>query len=834
MSDLSPLAKSLQARFAHSSNGDKRHIAFWYDPKGEFVDHVDELAKTVGAEVIHPDGDEFAIKYRLLKLEPNQNFIVYRQTKQAENTDNWLLDLELAYGIFSADKASTTAEALGLKDADARAVVGEYEKFFNAKDRVEKLKKRLDENDDRKTVLAKMVATLLKTDKHSLSELTRKLLVENAEGETGGLGDIRDYGLEEYFWSGITDIYGYNGQSKTIEAFVHWLHKAADSDFEGFNPSIEIDFDRWRKDSVSSKAMVKLAERTEKDLQLTVDLNWSDIQVFLEKDAFKAYDKAIVLALAERIVEDSVTNAEVEHVIRMRQHTFWYSEYQNYYLAIQAASDLLGKLSDISYPISGFDDGISKYVTKWSHIDRSYRHFVQALRQVSDPEILDELSRKVENFYTNKYVEPLATAWQVQVDAVDSWTSETITSMRNFYKHYVAPLVESQKRVAVIISDALRFEVADELASRLRSIDKVDTKIEPILGVLPSYTQMGMAALLPHATLGFKGEKSLTVVDENQRTDGTAYRAKILEPYGGYAVQAEDLKGMTLAEMRDIMRPHKFVYIYHNEIDKRGDSIATERQVFQAVTETIDALMTLIERLKKADIKTVFVTADHGFLFQDRELDESGYLTESPQGDSIVDKDRRRVVGLGLKKTGAFRHFTPEQLNLSSNYEVLIPKGTKRLKLNGSGSRYVHGGSTLQEVVVPVVSVAQAKSSSNDVKSVEIVIQQKTNSITTNSFSVEIAQLDSVREKNQARDVRVAIWHDDVPLTRIQTLRFDFTSPDQRERIHKVALRLGPDATAFKGKNVELRVEELIPNTDSWRAVAKASYLLNLSFGADF
>jgi len=827
------LEKSLAARFELGSKDGRRHIAFWYDPEGEFESDVEELAAKVGASVIRPNGDEFAIKYRLLTLEPEVNFIVYRNVQRAEGADNWFLDLELAHGLFSADRAALIGENLGLNDLSAQAVVGEHEKFFHAKDRVEKLRRLLDADDDRKTVLAKMCAVLLKTDKHSLGELTRKLLLENAEGGGNGIRELSDYGLVEFFWTGMVDIYGYDGQSKTIEAFVHWLHKASDTHFHSLKHNIEIDFDRWRKDPVSAKGMVVLANRTERELQIPVNSMWSDLELILPKDTFRCYDVALVSALAAAVADGSANASEVDGTVRARQHTFWYQEFEPYYRAIQAASNLLTAIADLDLTVSGFDDGLAKYVSTWSRIDQFYRHFIQARREVDDLKPLEQLSEKVENFYTNKYVEPLATAWQVQIDAVDAWRSESVNSMRNFYDFYVARQVKRDRRVAVIISDALRFEVADELARRLRREDKLDAKLDPILGVLPAYTQMGMAALLPHTKLGFKGDKSLTEVD-GLRTDGTTYRGKILEPFGGYAVQAEDMQGMTVHELRDDLKPYKFVYIYHNEIDKRGDTQATERQVFQAAAETIESLVKLIKRLNSAGINCVFVTADHGFLFQDRELDEAGYLTEAPQGDIILDKDRRRVVGKGLKKTGAFRHFTPEQLDLSSDYEVLIPKGTKRLRLQGSGSRYVHGGATLQEIVVPVISVTYAKSGAHEVSHVNLAIQQKTNKITTNSLSVEIAQTEPISDKIQARDVRVAIWHESEALTKIQDLRFDFPSSDQRERIHKVALTLGPDATAYKDQDVELRVEERIPNTDSWRVVTKANYQLKVGYAADF
>ncbi len=108
---------------------------------------------------------------------------MYRKGDVAPGLGNWLLDLEYAYGVFTADKTALVGEDLGLEDPAARSVVAEHPDFFNAADRRERLKKRLASNDSRKLVLAKMCAVLLRTEQHSLSELTRELLVEAARGD---------------------------------------------------------------------------------------------------------------------------------------------------------------------------------------------------------------------------------------------------------------------------------------------------------------------------------------------------------------------------------------------------------------------------------------------------------------------------------------------------------------------------------------------------------------------------------------------------------------------------------------------------------------------------
>ena len=53
-------------------------------------------------------------------------------------------------------------------------------------------------------------------------------------------------------------------------------------------------------------------------------------------------------------------------------------------------------------------------------------------------------------------------------------------------------------RTVVIISDAMRYEVGQELLARMQDDPKcTSAKLDVLLGVLPSYTQLGMAALLP-------------------------------------------------------------------------------------------------------------------------------------------------------------------------------------------------------------------------------------------------------------------------------------------------------------------------------------------------
>ena len=90
-----------------------------------------------------------------------------------------------------------------------------------------------------------------------------------------------------------------------------------------------------------------------------------------------------------------------------------------------------------------------------------------------------------------------------------------------------------------MISDALRYEAGAELAARINGQYRFNANLSTQLGVLPSYTKLGMASLLPHTTLSYTAKGD--VLADGTSTSSTESRQKILDTVGGIAVLAEDL-----------------------------------------------------------------------------------------------------------------------------------------------------------------------------------------------------------------------------------------------------------------------------------------------------
>src|SRR5436305_1914899 len=140
MSDASALRPVLERRLK------ERRVIFWHDSDSEYAADLDNL-DLVGVTTIRVANDECAIKNRLLHDEPKAKFLIYRAGPVPTDIGNWLLDLELAYGVFTADRTSLVTQELGLTADGIGEVIAQHEKFFKATKRADKLKELVSADD---------------------------------------------------------------------------------------------------------------------------------------------------------------------------------------------------------------------------------------------------------------------------------------------------------------------------------------------------------------------------------------------------------------------------------------------------------------------------------------------------------------------------------------------------------------------------------------------------------------------------------------------------------------------------------------------------------------
>ena len=353
-----------------------------------------------------------------------------------------------------------------------------------------------------------------------------------------------------------------------------------------------------------------------------------------------------------------------------------------------------------------------------------------------------------------------------------------------------------------------------------------------MLGVLPSYTALGMAALLPHKTLAYKVGNAVEVQVDGQTVATLDQRNDHLKSICGLAIKAEDLMSLGKDKGRELVRDHRLIYVYHDRIDMIGDKQASETKTFEAAAQTVQELSSVLGFIINGlNGSTVLLTADHGFMYQESALDaaDKSALDEKPSGTLIAKK--RYLIGTDLGETtkawsgntGISAGTSPE-----GSLDYWVPKGASRFHFAG-GARFVHGSAMPQEVVVPLVTVRVSDSDDTKTRLVSISLLGSTNKVVTNTQRFEFIQTDAVTERVLARNVIVSLRDGDTLISDQQTLTFDSASQLLDERKRSVFLTI-LSGSYESHKRYDLVMRDAVTKVE----VLRQPIQIDLAFGNDF
>ncbi|MBC3809622.1 BREX-1 system phosphatase PglZ type A [Undibacterium seohonense] len=831
---------NLKITQALSNLFDKQRIVFWYDTRHEF--RADFAAMELpDIEKIELTNNEFSVKHRVLRAQPAQKFLLYRDGPEPEHLHNWLLDVQLASGnTFRTDQVALWLAELEL-GPDCYPLLEAHVAFFEASKRREALRGMLESSDTQNALLQKMLAVCVGTEPR-LDVMLEALLADVAEGVNTRIKLIERSGLSDFLWERMKRAYGYASEQPGLRDFVIELFKTcffADVEPEykaRLSAEAQVFIRRWKDSRAHNQRFETLSNECAVILQIDEKLQGIDYRTLMDLDYFELIDQKILSDLVRDVVTRTVTAQEVEQWVRQRRQGHWFDRFKDVYLAIEHGAQFIQLLGMTQLEMSSLEDGVKKYAQTWFRLDQRYRKFIYHARESGQASLLQDLNNLIENLYTNNYLVRLNDRWQTFVDASVLWEAAPVVSQAQFFSRFVRPYLERKNKVCVLISDAFRYEIGEELQSMIRREDKFDAELVPALSCLPSYTQLGMAALLPNQTLQLVDDDSGHALVDGQSSMGSANRAKILAATvpASTVVLAKDVLTMGRDESRALIRDNDVVYVYHNLIDKTGDTRDTEERVFAASEETLDELLRMVKKLTNANASNLVVTADHGFIYQNQPLADSDFLSAESEGRQVLYIDRRFVLGKGLRAHPSFKTFSPEQLSLAGTLEVQIPKSINRLRLKGSGSRFVHGGATLQEVVIPVITINKKRQS--DVGRVDVeFIGGGGKTITTGQLAVVLYQTGPVTEKLQARRLKAGIYTlEGESISDMHDLTFDFASDNPRERELPVRFILSRKADDFNNQQVELRLDEQVDGTSHFAKYKAVRYAIRRSFSSEF
>ncbi len=829
---MSKIKEALQKQFQD------HRVIFWYDSKEEFRDNLEEL-EISGVEKLEVKENEFEIKYKVSRENPQQKFLLYFAKEKPTNEDNWLLDLELAHHIFHTDREAMILQELGL-DYHLKELISEHIEFFKSRERNEKFKELIAPGDEHHALRCKMLAVVFNTPTTSLVNFVHSYAGAVVSQNRNYEKELERFDLKGFFWSEIERVYNYRAEKPTIYDFlldVFDQNSAIGSKLQ-LSKESRLIISTWKNTLPYRNYFSEVSGKIANDLSVDEKLNDAALEDVIDEDLFELTDKKIIYELKNQILADGINADKVNTYIKKRENKFWFEEHKDLFLCVQEAANLISLVKKLpSEKSAAFTDALRAYTSRYYEVDMVYRKFIWSYRQAKHNSVLSDLADKVEKVYSNDWLLSYNNNWQKKVDVLEKWPVEGPLAQRGFFKYHIKPFLEKKQKIFVIISDALRYECGVELQEILKSENRFDARLEHLISSLPSYTQLGMASLLPHSEIKIKEKGDAVLVDEIPAS-GLPGRTKILEANSGVratAVKADELMKMnTKQEGREFAKSYDLIYIYHNRIDKTGDDKVTEEKVFDAVEEELQYLLDLCKKIAALNGTNILITADHGFIYQNLALENSDFSLSQHTGD-IWKENRRFVIGKNLKGDTATRSFSAAALGLDNDdVEILIPKSINRLRVKGAGSRFVHGGATPQEVILPLLKVAYKRA--DTVKQVEIDIIKSTDRITTNILPVSFIQSAPVTDKVLPRSIRAGLYAEDGELlSDLFQYNFDAEAGSERQREEKYQFHLSKKASgAYKNQRVKLILEEPVENSNKWKLYKEFYYTLNITFSNDF
>ncbi len=511
---------------------------------------------------------------------------------------------------------------------------------------------------------------------------------------------------------------------------------------------------------------------------------------------YYAITEALAWPILNHILEVSLLEDPADTRQRVASLTLKFSENDLILSALsfidKVASFYEKKLRLGSIKLSTPQDYINRYTTDFYIFDQLYRKALEMHHKLSSEVIpiipaLEQRKHQLDLDYAY-LVNDINLEWMDCVtECGGDLSSISIPRQEDFYQTEYAG-TGGKNKLVVIISDALRYEVAQELLDSLGK-EKHIAKLSANFATLPTETKYCTPALLPHNTLTLvKTDKTVETAVDGQVLSTIEMRNNHLASYRQNAIcikYSEYVKN-NMATNRDVFK-HPLVYLNHDIIDGTGHG-QDPVEVIEACRRTVEQLSSLVKSLHATmNVVNVIVTSDHGFLYNDIEIEGKDKI-QIPDAD--IEKKTRYYLTTDSQKVEGIVKFPLEKVSsIQSEGPVYVgvPKGTNRIAAAG-GYNFVHGGASLQELIVPVIHSSQRRSDKTDFVGISLLTHNL--NVVSSRLKFNVLQEDMVDMTMQPRTIVCALYQGDKAVSNEMTLTLDSNEPEPSNRINVVTLTL--------------------------------------------
>lgn len=500
--------------------------------------------------------------------------------------------------------------------------------------------------------------------------------------------------------------------------------------------------DRLRNNRQTQSLYLEQAKQIDSDL--TLEQSVSSIIDYGDRDTFSFEERGFLNQYIEAVLEGSFDIARsIEYTHR---DSIWVSEgarLQEWRLVGQAFQ-LSEAIEDFNRenasPPSQLPGLLKCYQTDLRIIDQLHRSLLQAEEDLIEQspaiaKLLDQVTEIYEQLI-GRYIQAFTNVIQQA-----GWPAEQLPRNRDVFSRFVEPKLLANEKVAYFLIDSLRYELAVELQQELEQLHTID--LHPVSAQLPTITPVGMASLMPQADQKFGmlelGDSIVPALD-GKPVRNTNERADWIRSI--YGDRYMDLKLQDIVKAGQNLNIPKVVdllVVRNTEIDLAGETDASF--ALREIPRTLQKIRVAIQKLSEKGFSNIVIATDHGFHL--RTSVRPGYKVEKPDGGEWKLQKDRVLIGKGTI-TDKTQGYKAEDVGIPlSDALYVVPKNLSTFIENAS---YFHSGLSLQECVLPVLTIKTSLLTQEDE---EITIKLsykdgKIDKITTQRPLIEVSYIENL------------------------------------------------------------------------------------------
>lgn len=495
--------------------------------------------------------------------------------------------------------------------------------------------------------------------------------------------------------------------------------------------------ERLRSDRRTQATYIERAEGIEAELDLRALCG--GIADLGERDTFPFEERTFLHQAMDALQSDDTD--KVRHILSRHARSVWTGKGESQaqwdllrssLALVEACQDNERQLAEHTHSLETL---VAYYIAQFREVDRLHREFEQAVSDYDWQDtqgLMHPLQQQVRKQY-GRLIEKLQLLFTKHLQS-SGWPLPDHLSNTEVFDKLVAPkLAQSGNKVAYLMVDALRYELGVALEQQLAEDGKAE--LTPALAQLPSITLVGMASLLPDAgkslSLNNVDGKLLPFIN-GQEVKTVTQRMELIRKRYGARFQEGRLEDYVRNRFK-VEDETELLVLRSVEIDGHF-----ENHPDTAPTEIINALKRIrvaIHKLKDVGFRDVVIATDHGFFMNTHA--QAGDTCNKLSGDWL-NIHERCLLGDGSADSHHY-DISTEMAGIRSNMSKLA--GPLTMASYKSGMLYYHGGASLQECVVPVITLQLNAPEQAPIEQANVVLSYKNDAkrITTRLPVMEIA-----------------------------------------------------------------------------------------------